>query len=109
MRDPMKILLIAPDLAHNGAARQVGQLARSLPPSRCNLTVAVLGAETPTADELRRAGVTVQALNWVRWFDPGALWRLRALVRDLAPDVVHVCGQRHCGRWRWRWAGRRRG
>ena len=70
------------------------QLARAFAHHQQNpgaeLTVAVLGTETPFTAELTRAGVTVQTLGWVRWFDPGAVRRLRALVQDLVPDVIHV-------------------
>ncbi len=86
----MHIFLLVPDLAYGGAARQACQLARALPRSAFDVTVAALGGATPLAAELRRAGVTVHTLGRGRRFDPVALWRLRALVRALAPAVIHV-------------------
>jgi glycosyltransferase involved in cell wall biosynthesis len=61
-----------------------------LPRPRFQLTVATLGWETPWTADLRRQGVNVHALGSGRWFDPGAWWRLRGLVRDLAPNLIHA-------------------
>jgi glycosyltransferase involved in cell wall biosynthesis len=85
----MNILFVVPELALGGTARRVCQLAAALPRERLALTVAVLGRATPLARDLVRCGVAVHTLGG-GWLDPGALWRLRALDRDLVPDLIHA-------------------
>jgi len=42
---------------------------------------------------MRAAGVSVDALGATRLFNLAALWRLRRLVREYRPDVVHTWGR----------------
>jgi glycosyltransferase involved in cell wall biosynthesis len=39
---------------------------------------------------VRAAGATFTALGWTRALDPRPLWRLRRLVRDFQPDLIHA-------------------
>ncbi|MBX9580982.1 MAG: hypothetical protein K2X87_11795, partial [Gemmataceae bacterium] len=77
-----KLFLLASDLGPSGATRQLGLLAPALA-GRYAVEVGVLGpADTPIADDLRRAGVPVHALPLRRGLDlPG----LRQLRRAVAP------------------------
>lgn len=86
----MKILHVVPSLAPGGSARQVRLLGPQLARAGCRVEVCCLGADSPWAHDLRRAGIAVHVLNWTRAFDPGAVLRLRGLLRMTRPDLVHV-------------------
>jgi glycosyltransferase involved in cell wall biosynthesis len=87
------VLLLASDLGPSGAARQVGLLAPALPPGRFRVEVGVLGpADTPAADDLRRAGVPVRPLPLRRGLDLRGVRRLRRAVAAANPAVVHAWG-----------------
>ncbi|MBI1830852.1 MAG: glycosyltransferase [Planctomycetes bacterium] len=83
----MKILHLIDSLDYSGSSRQLCLLAKAQAGSAI---VCCLGAETPWSASLREAGVAVHALGWTRWLDFSAWWNLRTLVRQAAPDVVHV-------------------
>ncbi|MCI0455573.1 MAG: glycosyltransferase [Gemmataceae bacterium] len=86
----MKILFVTPGTEPDGAATQLSLLARRLPRSRFEGQVCTLGPEGHLATTLRAEGVAVASLGWSRWLDPLPLWRLRRLVRDFQPDVIHA-------------------
>jgi len=88
----VNLLVLLPAFGYHAAARQVGLLApvlRSLP-ARPKLHVAALGPDGPLAEPLRAAGVPVHALGTDRRHDPTLPWRLRRLVAELRPDVIHA-------------------
>jgi glycosyltransferase involved in cell wall biosynthesis len=87
--DPMKILHLIDSLEDGDSTRQLELLGPALAQSAA-LQVCCLGPDPGWSAALRRAGIVVHALGWTRWFDPGALWNLRNLVRETAPDVIHV-------------------
>src|SRR5262249_14467747 len=89
----MRILFIISDLTYRGSAKQLTLLAKRLPGERFQRRVCVLGKAGPWAEELRSAGVIVDALNW-RWrLDLPAFGRLRHLIRAVQAEVLHVWGQ----------------
>ena len=54
--------------------------------------MAALGGEAPWANDLRRAGIEVHFLGWLRPFDLLPFLALRRLIQATAPDVVHLWG-----------------
>ena len=88
-----KLFLLASDLGPTGAARQFGLLAPALPRDRFRVEAGVLGpADTPAADDLRRAGVPVHPFRLRRGLDLRGLRHLRAAVAAANPAVVHAWG-----------------
>jgi glycosyltransferase involved in cell wall biosynthesis len=85
-----KVLLVIPSLEYGGAARQLTLLAAGLPRDGVTARVCVLGGAGPWADELRGRGVDVTVLGWDRPVDPRPLLRLRHLLAEFRPDVVHA-------------------
>jgi glycosyltransferase involved in cell wall biosynthesis len=88
----MNILYLIADLAHGGAARQVSLLAAGLPRERFAARVFTLRPDAAWSVALRDAGVAVESGNWRRLVDARPVLALRRVVRDTAPDVVHVFG-----------------
>ncbi len=86
----MKIVQVIDALDASGAATQLRLLAPELVRADIDLQIVCLGEAAPWHNELAQAGVPVHVLHWTRWFDPGALWRLRGLLRQMQPDLVHV-------------------
>src|SRR5262245_9505464 len=84
------ILFLTPDLEFCGATTQLALLASGLPADRFRRTVCVLGRAAARGDELEAEGVRVHPLGWHRLLDLHALGRLRALLAEQRPDVVHV-------------------
>ncbi len=90
----MKILFVAPSLAYGGTARQLALLAAGLPRRLHDVRVFVLGPGSAWGDQLRSAGIPVATGGWTRLFDPRPLARLRALVQEFRPELIHAWGAR---------------
>lgn len=87
---PIRVLQIIPTLVRGGAEKQCALLAAGLPRERFETQVAVLTHTGPLEGELVAAGVPVHHLH-KRWkLDPFAYSRLKRLVAELRPDVVHT-------------------
>jgi glycosyltransferase involved in cell wall biosynthesis len=87
-----KVLFIISRLSYSGAARQAMLLAAHLPRDRFEVRLVVIGGTTPWAEELRAGGTAVDVLGRQRSVDVLPFLRLRSLVREHRPDVVHVWG-----------------
>jgi glycosyltransferase involved in cell wall biosynthesis len=86
---PLKVALLIATLDQAGAEKQLALLARGLPRDQFEVDVIALVRGGHYADELRAAGIRVHVLG-KRWkLDPRTLLALRALLKRLAPDVVH--------------------
>jgi glycosyltransferase involved in cell wall biosynthesis len=85
-----KVLFVTGDLEYSGAAAQLALLALGVPRGEIEPTVCVLGDEGPLAPALRAASVRVEALGRRRGLDVRPLLRLRRLLAELRPDVVHA-------------------
>jgi glycosyltransferase involved in cell wall biosynthesis len=86
----MRILHIIPTLDRGGAEKQLALLAAGLARDEFDVHVACLTRGGPHEAELRAAGVPVTIIG-KRWkFDPAAYARLKRLVRELRPDIVHT-------------------
>jgi len=86
----IKVLLLIPTLDRSGAEKQFTLLATRLPRDEFEVQAVALTRGGPYEHVLREHGIPLTVLG-KRWkFDPGALWRLRRLVRDSRPDVLHA-------------------
>jgi glycosyltransferase involved in cell wall biosynthesis len=87
---PLRVLLVIPTLVRGGAEKQLALLATGLPRDQFDVHVAVLTHTGPLEQQLRAAEIPVHLIG-KRWkIDPPAYWRLRRLMKDLRPDVVHT-------------------
>ncbi|HYH67579.1 MAG TPA: glycosyltransferase [Urbifossiella sp.] len=104
----VRVLFLASDLGATGAAKQLALLAPRLAAEGVAPVVAVLGrADTPAADRLRAAGVSVHATPMRSPFDPTGRRQLRTLVAAVAPNALHAWGPAavRVGRALSRWGG----
>jgi glycosyltransferase involved in cell wall biosynthesis len=85
-----RVLFIVTDLEHSGTTRQLSLLAGGLPRDRYKARVVALGTDGPVANCLRSADIEVEALGWTRWLDAKPFWRLRQVVRQFSPDIIHA-------------------
>lgn len=85
-----RVLLLITTLTFGGAETQVVHLAKELRKRGCVVSVVCLIKPNNWVEELRRDGIAVYSLNMRRGIaDPRAIFRLRALIKNLQPDVVH--------------------
>ncbi len=88
-----KLFFLASDLGAGDAVGQLVLLVCGLPRDRFVRSVGVLGsADTPAAEALRAAGVSVAALPVQGPLDFSGMRRLRAAVREANPAVLHGFG-----------------
>ncbi len=88
----MKILHLIANLDYHGAARQVTILASSQAGSGHEVQVVALAGEGPLAAPLRTGGPAFIPLHWRRSIDLGGPGRLRRVIKEFQPQVVHVWG-----------------
>ncbi len=86
----IRVLLLIPTLDGYGAEKQLALLACGLPKNRFDVHVAVLTRTGPYETVLRQAGVKVSFLNKRLKFDPFAFWKLRKLLNEFQPDILHT-------------------
>lgn len=85
-----RIVHIIPTLVRGGAEKQLALLATRLPRDQFDLHVCVLTHSGPLAQSLRDAEIPVHLIN-KRWkIDLVAYWKLRRLLKQLKPDLVHT-------------------
>lgn len=87
-----KILLILPDLEYSGAAKEVAIIASVLPHVGFAPHICILGSAGPAIDWLEGSGAPLTVLRGRRSLDLGMYAKLRRLVRDIQPDVIHTGG-----------------
>jgi glycosyltransferase involved in cell wall biosynthesis len=85
----VKILFLVRDLEFRGGAKQLSLLAAGLPRARFEVSIGMLIGNGPFSKPLRTSGVRVEAVGWNRLVDLRPLWRLRSLVHDFRPDLIH--------------------
>jgi glycosyltransferase involved in cell wall biosynthesis len=88
-----KVFIVIPSLEYCFAARQVTLLAMGLPRERFDVQVGVLGTSSPWAEDLRQAGITVEAFGKRRPLDVAPFRVLRRWLAQGRPEVIHVWGQ----------------
>ncbi|QDV24707.1 glycosyltransferase [Aureliella helgolandensis] len=86
----IKLCLIIPTLVQGGAEKQLTLLAQHLNPERFEVHVIVLTHSGPYEEVLRAAGIELHFIGKRGKFDPFAYRRLRRLLSDLKPHVVHT-------------------
>lgn len=87
---PIRLLFVIPTLVRGGAEKQLALLACGLPRNQFDVQVAVLTHTGPLEEQLRAANIPVTLIG-KRWkVDPGAYWRLRRVMKELQPDIVHT-------------------
>lgn len=85
----IRILYVIPTLDRSGAERQLALLATGLPKSDFEPHVVALTRSGPYQDMLEAEGVPVTVLGKRFRFDPFTWRRLRELIRQQRPDVLH--------------------
>jgi len=86
----IRILFVIPTLDRSGAEKQLTLLASRLPRHEFAVEVVALTRGGPYADELAQHGVPVTVIGKQWKFDPFAYQRLKRLIAERAPDVVHT-------------------
>jgi glycosyltransferase involved in cell wall biosynthesis len=86
----MNVLHVISHAGYGGAAKQLGLLSASAPRDGTTHSVCVLGRDGPMSDVFRSGNHNVHVQNWTRTLDLPALLRLREIVRDARPDVIHA-------------------
>lgn len=85
-----KVLFLITGLDHAGAEMQVIELARGL--FQKGWSVLIISLITPSLDikELMKEGINCNTLNMSKGVpDPRAIWKLRRIIKDFKPDIVH--------------------
>jgi len=85
----IKLLLLIPTLDRSGAEKQLTYLATGLPSEEFDVHVVCLTHGGPYEERLQQHGVRCTVIGKRLKFDPVALWRLKQLVKDEQPDVLH--------------------
>jgi glycosyltransferase involved in cell wall biosynthesis len=86
----MRLTLLIPTLDRSGAEKQFTLLARGLRErTDWELEAVALTRGGPYQDVLERNGIRVTVLGKRFKFDPVCLWRLKRLLRERPPDVLH--------------------
>ncbi|MEM7811094.1 MAG: glycosyltransferase [Planctomycetota bacterium] len=85
-----RIVLLTPTLDASGAEKQLTLLATRLPGAGFEPHVVTLPRGGPYERTLAEAGVPVTHLGKKYRVDPWAFGRLRGLLRELRPDVLHT-------------------
>jgi glycosyltransferase involved in cell wall biosynthesis len=86
----IRLLLLIPTLDRSGAEKQLMLLATRLPRSEFDVEVVALTRGGAYATELEAAGVSLTILGKRFKFDPVALHRLRRLLKQRPPDILHT-------------------
>ena len=85
-----KILLVIPTLDRCGAEKQLTLLATGLPKDRFDVRVAVLTRSGPYYQTLLDDGIRVDVIGKRRKLSIAAYLKLKKLIKEFKPDVVHT-------------------
>lgn len=85
-----KILLLIPTLDRSGAEKQLALLASHLPTDEFQVRVVALTRGGPYADLLAEHNIPLDILGKRLKLDPLALLKLRRLIKDWQPDILHT-------------------
>ena len=86
----LRVCLIIPTLDQGGAEKQISLLARGLDRNEFDVNVIVLTRTGPREAELIESGIAVHHIHKRAKLDPFAWLRLRKLLKQLKPDIVHT-------------------
>lgn len=86
----IRVLEIIPTLVRGGAEKQLTLLATGLPREEFDVHVGLLTLAGHYEEPLRQADIPITLIGKKWKLDPGAYFRLRRLIRQLKPDLVHT-------------------
>ncbi|HUP78755.1 MAG TPA: glycosyltransferase, partial [Pirellula sp.] len=86
----LRICLIIPTLDQGGAEKQISIIARGLDRTEFEAIVIVLTRTGPRETELLESGIAIHHIQKRCKLDPFAWLRLRKLLWQLKPDIVHT-------------------
>jgi hypothetical protein len=84
-----RIMIVCPSLGFGGAETQIIVTAIGMKARGHEVAIYLLSTEKDRADEVRAAGVTLWEDNRNSRLDLPLLQRLRRVVRDWQPDLIH--------------------
>lgn len=88
--EPQRVVLVIPTLDESGAEKQLTLLACGLPRDRFDPHVIALTRGGPYESVLKAAGIPVTVIG-KRWkADVGAYFRLKRMLTQLRPDLIHT-------------------
>lgn len=85
-----RIALIIPTMDQGGAEKQLALLAENLPRDQFDVRVILLTRDGPRSESLRQAGIPVSVIGKRFKADPTALFRLKSVLKEFAPHIVHT-------------------
>lgn len=85
----IRVLLVIPTLDRSGAEKQFSLLATGLPRDQFEVRVVTLTRNGAYEQNLKSAGIEVICLNKHWKLDPFTCGRLKKVIRDFQPDIVH--------------------
>jgi len=88
----LRILHLLPNLEHTGASHQVALYAQELRRRGHTVMACALAEVGPLAETLTAASAEVHALDWRRAIDITPWLRLRRLIKQKLPDIIHGWG-----------------
>jgi glycosyltransferase involved in cell wall biosynthesis len=100
-----KLCFVLPNLDYHGIARQVSLLAPLIVREGFQVDVVSLGGDGPFSASLRDSGIAIHMLESLRLFDFHRWLAARRLLRELQPDIVHLCDYSTLDALRLGWLG----
>lgn len=89
-----KVLDVIWDFRRDRVTARLLQLVHALPRAAFESRVAVMGKAEPFVAQERSRGVAIETLGRGRWIDLQPLVRLRGILKEFAPRVIHAWGWR---------------
>jgi glycosyltransferase involved in cell wall biosynthesis len=86
-----RILFVVPTLEPSGVEKQLVLLACNLPREEFEVEVAVLACGGELESDLLQSGIRYHLINKQFTIDPFALFRLKRIIQQFQPDIVHTC------------------
>lgn len=86
----MKVLHVITTINRGGAENHLVELVRGQVAQGLKVAVTYLKGDGYWAAELRDLGVRVEPLRLTHYGKPAPVWRLRDLIRQWKPDIVHA-------------------
>jgi glycosyltransferase involved in cell wall biosynthesis len=85
-----RLVLIIPTMDLGGAEKQLALLAENLPRDEFEVHVCLLTRDGPRSESIRKSGIPVTVIGKRFKADPTALLRLKRVIKDLSPHIVHT-------------------
>ncbi len=88
----LKVIHLVEDMKIGGAERVIADVAEGLDRNRYDVRVWCITRGGDTADELTEKGIAVKILGISSYHNPLKILKLKRLLREAAPDIVHTHG-----------------